>query len=183
MVWSDAPVRTRNASVPETGLLDLQLLGQHGVPGDRLAGVDQVQVAALDRRLALELAAAAARRGQHVGAVLDHPERAAGPLDLGHEVVADGLGSARAAEGSRLVAQPLERLGRVRHGLADRLGPGLLVAHGIDPRGGRVEGRVDTGCEVLDRTPEPLDFARPGGDPRRAAEDDDQPGGQGDKAP
>ncbi len=57
--------------------------------GDRLAGMEQVQVAALDRGLRLELAGAAADRRQDRGPVLDHLERPAGPLELGDEVVAD----------------------------------------------------------------------------------------------
>ena len=72
-------------------------------------GRGEVQVAALDRGLRLELAGAAAHRGQDRRAVLDHLERPAGPLELGDEVVADrrrGLGRCAARAPRRRSARP-----------------------------------------------------------------------------
>ena len=60
----------------------LEVLGRRGVAEDRLAGVDEVEIATLDRGLRLELPAAAADLGQDLGAVIDHRERALGALEL-----------------------------------------------------------------------------------------------------
>ena len=57
--------------------------------GDRLAGVEEVQVAALDRGLGLELATTPADLGEDRRPVLDHVDRSAGPFELLDEVVPD----------------------------------------------------------------------------------------------
>ena len=99
-----APIRRQTSLRSDGRFVDPQVVRPDGVPGDRLAGVDEVQVAALDRGLGLELAAAPPRRRQHVGAVFDHAERPARPLELGDEVVADRLRPAGRLERARLLA-------------------------------------------------------------------------------
>src|SRR4029079_3783897 len=60
-----------------------------GVAGDRLAGMEHVEIAALDRGLGLDLAAAAPRLRLDRHAVLDHLERPLPPLTLRAALVAD----------------------------------------------------------------------------------------------
>ena len=68
MVWSRSGLERRRHGSPRRAI--------------GLAGVEQVEVAALDRGLRLELAGAAADRGHDRRAVLDGRERPAGPLEL-----------------------------------------------------------------------------------------------------
>ena len=114
--------------------------------------------------------------------MLDHPERADGPLQLGHEIVADRLRAPWAGPGARLFAIALERLCGVRDGLVDGLGTRLLVADRVDLAGRRTEERVRADGQILDRALELVELARPGRNPAGSPEDDRQAGGQGDEA-
>ena len=93
---------------------------------DRLARMEQIQVAPLDRRLPLELPAAESGRGQDRAAMLDHRERSTGSLELpddgasdvveteGHRELAGLVGESRDGNLSRLeVGGDLGRMVRV----------------------------------------------------------------------
>src|SRR5712675_236763 len=73
-----------DAPPPDSGGVvgDRQILRHLGLVDDRLAGVQDVEIAALDRRLGLDLAAARSRRRLDAPAVLDHLERPRRPLQL-----------------------------------------------------------------------------------------------------
>src|SRR5690242_8902305 len=76
---------------------------QRGLVGDRLAGMQDVEIAALDRRLGLDLAAAGPRRQLDRTAVLDHLEGSAGAFELCDDLVPDPTGRPWRAKGLRLV--------------------------------------------------------------------------------
>ena len=74
-----------------------------GVAGDRLAGMEHVEIAALDRGLGLDLAAAAPGLRLDRHAVLDHLERPLRPLQLGDDLVADPAAILGRMEGPTLL--------------------------------------------------------------------------------
>ena len=92
MMWSGAmftQCRRRLGRGRGGGEVGVERFGSGGVAEDRLAGVDEVQVPALDRGLGLELAAATADRRHDRRPVIDHRESAVRSLELGNEVVPD----------------------------------------------------------------------------------------------
>src|ERR1700675_2493318 len=106
MVWSD---RSSEVEFRASGarLIGNQVVGSKGLASDRLPGMNQVQVAALDGRLGFELARPSPGRGQDVGPMLDHPQGTDGALDLGHEIVADRLRAPRPRPAARLLGVAL----------------------------------------------------------------------------
>src|SRR6185503_12304757 len=105
MVWSCAVRGASDAASPD--LRGVVRAGQglriEGMPGDGLAGVDEVQVAALDRGLGLQLARAAPGGQHRARAVLDHAEGPLRALEVGHEVGPDPLALAGRLQGARLL--------------------------------------------------------------------------------
>ena len=137
----------------------LERAGDVRVVGDRLPGVDEVEVPALDRRLGLDLPPAPTNLGQDLCPMVDHAERALGALELLDDRVADGDPRRRALQGARLVGVASDRVGRGLDGRTDRVGPELASADGIDAAGRSVERLVDPRAEVPDRRSEALDLA------------------------
>src|SRR4029079_12561772 len=128
----------------------LQLLGCCGVPDDRLAGVGEVEIPPFDRRLRLELATSAARRGEDRRAVTHHFERAACPFEILDDRVADRLTGLGALQRARLIGVALECVGRRGGGRREGFGTELSTTHRIDPADRTLERLVDPGRQLTD---------------------------------
>ena len=165
MVWSRelrarrrvARRRAAQASVADAGSRPVRIRGR--VRGDRLAGMEEIQVAALDRRLGLELVRP--RRCRPASWCRARPSRGpAGPFELADDVVANPLPVARAAECASLVGIALDRVGRGARGCRSiASGVELPASHRIDLASGAAERGVDPGREVVDVRLEQLELA------------------------
>jgi len=113
--------------------------------------------------------------------VFDHLERPMRPLERRDHVVADLPRRRRATQPARLVGIPLDGIGRGGDRLGDRLRADLPATHGIDLGRGTTQRGVRARGEIADLLLEPLQLARAGDDPSRAAKDHDERGGDGDE--
>src|ERR1019366_6001189 len=170
-VWRGASIV--QAARQPASLLDRPARGEvRCMACDRLTGVQSIEVAALDGRLRLELAIATPGCRQEVAAVGDHLEGPACPLELGQQRGAHVVGRNRAVELRRLPLVALDRVACGSQVVADRVGRDLVAAAGRDPIDHAAPRRVDPARQVVDRTPEALDFTGQANDPDGPTEDE-----------
>src|SRR5689334_16834239 len=140
---------------------------------DRLAGVDEVQIATLDRCLRLQLAAPPSGLGKDRRPMADHRQRSAGAFEVLDDRVPDGLAGLRPLERSCLLAVALDRVGGRSDGRRQLLRAQLAAPHGIDATDGALERLVDAGRQLPDGRSEVLDLPGPCHDPAGPAQDDE----------
>src|SRR5664279_5837024 len=132
---------------------------------DRFPGVEDVEVAALDRGLALGPASPAdAGSRERRASVVDHVERACRATQLLAEPLAQLLVPGRRHQCLRLDAVALHRVTRRVERLDDRVGRHLPATHGIDPLRCAGQTRRDPGCQVARRLAETVQLPGLGDD-------------------
>src|SRR4051812_29250823 len=143
---------------------------------DRLARMEDIEVAALDRRLRLDLASAGSRRGLDRPTVLDHLEGSPGALQLGGQLVADPRSVARRPEGVRFRAVAGDRVERSRDVVTEGIGADLAAPDGVDAGADLAEGRLDPRRQIADLAAEPLHVAGRGDEPAGATKHEPEQG-------
>jgi hypothetical protein len=135
--------------------------------------MDEVQVAALDRGLGLELAPSASRLGKDRRTVTDHREGTARAIELLDDRVPDGLAGLGPLEGACLVGIPLDRVGRGGDRRWQLLCAELSAPHGVDATDRALERLVDPRRQLAHARTEVLDFTGASHDPASPAQHDE----------
>jgi len=150
------------------------------VANERLASVEDVDVAALDRGLRLELTAADPAADEDPATMLDHLEGPASMFELRDDRLADLGSGPRPSERSRLDRVRVDGGNRALDVRADRFGGEGPATNAVDAHRNIVERRLDARREVRDAAPEALRLAGVRQGLRRASNEDEERQREGD---